>query len=105
MARSRSSGKPGRGGRGRLMVVTDYSLFPTRLVTIQFSDADDLNGDLCDLFRGRSEFAAGFNMHPDALNLLRLAGAVPAVARLRDMFLEGLKCWLAAERVDGPEEV
>jgi hypothetical protein len=87
------------------MVVTDYTLFPTRLVTIQFSDTDDLNGDLCDLFQGRSEFAAGFNMHPDALNLLHLAGAVPAITRLRGMFLEGLKCWLLAERVAGPEAV
>ncbi len=87
------------------MEVTDYSLFPTRLVTIQFSDTDALNEGLCDLFHGRSEFADGFNMHPDALNLLRLATAVPAIARLRSMFMEGLKQWLAVERIAPPEGV
>ena len=87
------------------MEVTDYSLFPTRLVTIQFSDTDALNEELCDLFRQRSEFTDGFNMHPDALNLLRLAKAVPAITRLRSMFLEGLKHWLVVERVTPPEEV
>ncbi len=87
------------------MEVTDYSLFPTRLVTIQFSDTDALNEGLCDLFHERSEFADGFNMHPDALNLLRLADTVPAITRLRGMFLEGLKHWLAVERVAPPEEV
>ena len=85
------------------MEVTDYSLFPTRLVTIQFSDTDPLNQSLCDLFHERSEFADGFNMHPDALNLLRLADTVPAIAQLRSMFLEGLKRWLAFERVARPE--
>lgn len=87
------------------MEVTDYNLFPTRLVTIQFSDTDALNEGLCDLFHERSEFADGFNMHPDALNLLRLADEAPVIIRLRDMFMEGLKHWLTVERVAPPDEV
>ena len=87
------------------MVVTDYALFPTRLVTLQLPDAAALNDALCDLFRRRAELADDFNMHPDALNLLGLAATVPAIARLRDLFLEGLKRWLQADRVTGPEAV
>ena len=83
------------------MDATYHSLFATPLVTVQFPDADGLNGELYDLFRDRSEFAAGFDMHPDGLNLLRLAGAVPAIARLKAMFLEGLKLWLAGQDLDG----
>src|SRR5262245_40790493 len=86
------------------MEVKDYSLFPTRLVTIQFSDTDALNNSLCELFE-RSDFAENFNMHPDALNLLRLAESAPAIARLRGMFLEALKQWLAIERAAAPAGV
>lgn len=87
------------------MEVTEYGLFPTRLVAIQHADTDALNESLCGLFRQRSEFADGFSMHPDALNLLGLASDVPAIARLRAMFLDGLRHWLAVERVTGPEGV
>jgi len=83
------------------MEVKDYALFPTRLVTIEFVDVDALNDELCCLFERRVEFADGFNMHPDALNLLSLADAEPAVARLRDMFIAGLNRWLEAEGLDG----
>jgi hypothetical protein len=44
-------------------------------------------------------------MHPDSLNLLRLAETCPAIARLRGLFLDGLRHWLRAERVVGPREV
>jgi hypothetical protein len=81
------------------MEVTDHALFPTRLLTIQFADTDSLNAELCRLFESRAEFAGGFNMHPDGLNLLRLADRVPAIARLRDWFVEAAKRWLAAEGV------
>jgi hypothetical protein len=87
------------------MEVMDYGLFPTRLVTIQFPDTDTLNEELCQLFEGQRGFADGFNMHPDALNLLQMADTIPALFRLRDMFLEGLKHWLAIERVTLPEAV
>lgn len=87
------------------MDVATYALFPTRLVAIQFPETGGLDRGLCDVVRDRPEFADGFNMHPDALNLLQLAGSVPAIARLRGMFLEGLRRWLAAEGVSGPDEV
>lgn len=87
------------------MDVTDFALFPTRLVTIQFPDSDALNDELCQLFETRSEFAPGFRMHPDALNLLRLADDVPAIARLRAMFVDGIKRWLELERLESPDEV
>jgi hypothetical protein len=83
------------------MEVTDYSLFPTRLLTIQFADTDSVNAELCGLFDSRTGFAGDFNMHPDALNLLRLADRVQAIARLRDWFVEAVKHWLTAEGVTG----
>src|SRR5262245_45505375 len=87
------------------MEVADYALFPTRLVTIQFRETGPLNDSLCGLFQTRPEFAADFDMHPDALNLLRLAETVPAIAQLRGMFLEGLQRWLALERAPRPDAV
>lgn len=87
------------------MDVTHHTLFPTRLLATQFPDVADLNADLCDLFHTRSEFNAGFNMHPDALNLLRLADSTPAIGRLREMFVEGVRQWLAAEGVPPPAGV
>lgn len=81
------------------MEVTDYAFFPTRVVTIQFPDTDPLNADLCDLFERRPELDDRFNMHPDALNLLRLADTVPAIDQLRSMFITGVKHWLEAEGI------
>jgi len=81
--------------------VTDYTLFPTRLLTIQFADTGSLNAELCLQFETQPEFESGFNMHPDALNLLKLADRVPAISRLRDWFVEAAKRWLAAEGVKG----
>lgn len=83
------------------MHVHDYALFPTRLVTIQFPDVDDLNHELDELFAGGAEFADSFDMHPDSLNLLSLAASSPAIARLRGMFLDGLRQWLGNEGVRG----
>lgn len=77
--------------------VSNYDLFPTRLVAIQHDGVADLNGALGELFDGPAAFAAGFNMHPDAMNLLELADAVPAIARLRDLFVDGVKRWLQLE--------
>src|SRR5262249_5342378 len=85
--------------------VTDYAFFPTRVVTIQFPDTDSLNAELCDLLERRPEIDDRFNMHPDAQNLLRLADTVPAIAQLRSMFITGVKHWLDAEGVAGPEGI
>jgi hypothetical protein len=81
--------------------VTEYNLFPTRLLTIQFSDVDDLNEDLVRLFRSHAGLRDDFDMHPDSLNLLRLAEQHPSIAWLRALFLDGLARWLQAERVHG----
>lgn len=83
-------------------LATNYNLFPTRLVAIQHDLVDELNGALCGLFDGPSWFGEGFNMHPDAMNLLEQADTVPAIARLRDLFVAGLKEWL---RLEGIQEV
>jgi hypothetical protein len=83
------------------MHVSEYALFPTRLLTIQFPDVKELNEELVSLFATRAEFGAGFNMHPDALNLLDLADRCPPIARLRGLFLEGVTRWLRAEKVSG----
>lgn len=87
------------------MEVTDYAFFPTRVVTIQFPDTDPLNADLCDLFERRPELDDRYNLHPDAMNLLRLADTVPAIEQLRSMFITGAKRWLEAEEISGPEGI
>src|SRR5438270_8667304 len=83
------------------MHVSDYALFPTRLLTIEFPGVDQLNRELHDLFATRDEFHGDFDMHPDSLNLLALADAHPCIATLRGMFLDGLRRWLKTERVGG----
>jgi hypothetical protein len=85
------------------MKVTDYALFPTRVVTLQFPDTGTLDAELCDLLERRPELDDRFNMHPDALNLLRLSETVPAIDRLRSMFITGAKRWLEAEGIAGFE--
>lgn len=82
------------------MHVTEFALFPTRLVAVQF-DAADLNAELERFFATRAEFQGGFDMHPDSFNLLDFAEQCPAVARLCDVFQEGLRHWLRAEKVRG----
>src|SRR5438552_3352603 len=83
------------------MQITEFALFPTRLLTIQFPDVERLNDELYRLFSAGEELRGDFNMHPDALNLLALADTCPGIVRLRGMFLEGLSRWLQAEQVRG----
>ncbi len=87
------------------MEVTDYAFFPTRVVTIQHPGTEPLNAELCDLLERRPELDDRFNMHPDALNLLRLADTMPAIDQLRSMFLAGAKHWLEVEGIAGPEGI
>ncbi|MFN7806644.1 MAG: putative 2OG-Fe(II) oxygenase [Planctomycetaceae bacterium] len=87
------------------MEVTDHALFPTRVVTIEFPDTGELNAALCDLLERRPELDDRSNTHPEALNLLRLADTVPAIAQLRSMFLTGVQHWLTAEGIAGTEGV
>ena len=87
------------------MEVTDYAFFPTRVLTIEFPETEPLNAELCELFERRPELDDRFNMHPDALNLVRLAETVPAIAQLRSMFITGAKRWLEAEGIAGAEGI
>lgn len=87
------------------MEVTDYAFFPTRVLTIQFPETEPLNAELCDLLERRPDLDDRFNMHPDAQNLVRLADTVPAIERLRSMFITGAKRWLEAEGIAAPEEI
>jgi hypothetical protein len=87
------------------MEVTDHAFFPTRVITIQFPDAGQLNAELCDLLERRPELDDRLSTHPDALNSLRLADTVPAIAQLRSMFITGVKQWLDAEGIARPEGI
>lgn len=87
------------------MEVTDYSFFPTRVVTLQFPNTESLDAELCDLFERRPELDDRSNTQPEALNLLRLANTVPAIEQLRSMFLAGVEHWLDAERIARPEGI
>ena len=84
------------------MQISEFALFPTRLLSLHFADAEAMNAELYDLFDKGERFHDGFDMHPDSLNLLSLAESHPAVGRLRNMLLEGLRQWLRAEGVKGP---
>ncbi|MGL4554829.1 MAG: putative 2OG-Fe(II) oxygenase [Gemmataceae bacterium] len=83
------------------MLVEHHTLFPTRLVSVQFPDVAGLNAELVRFF---AEHAAGgaFDMHPDTFNLLRLGDRLPAVGRLRELFRRGLRAWLDAEGAAPP---
>lgn len=86
------------------MHVTEFALFPTKLVAIQF-DAPEVDAELIRFFDSRAEFHNAFDMHPDSFNLLDLAGECPAIDRLGEQFRQGLKCWLRSERVSGEVKV
>jgi hypothetical protein len=83
------------------MQLSEYSLFPTRLLTIQFAQVEALNEEIYSLFTRHDEFREGFDMHPDSFNLLHLAKQHPCIDRLREMFLAGLRQWLSSERIHG----
>ncbi len=87
------------------MEVTNYTFFPTRVVTLQFPDTEPLNAELCDLLERRPELDDRSNIHPDALNLLRLAETVPAIHQLRSMFISGVKHWLNAAGITGQDAI
>jgi hypothetical protein len=82
--------------------ISEFALFPTRLLAVHFAGVEEMNRQLYDLFDRGEQFRDGFDMHPDSLNLLALADTYPAVAQLRGMLLEGLRQWLRAEGVKGP---
>lgn len=83
------------------MTVSEFALFPTRLLTIQFPEVASLNEELYRLLTAGEAFRDGFDMHPASLNLLTLAESSPAIARVRRMFLDGLTRFLQAEEVKG----
>lgn len=87
------------------MDVSNFAFFPTRVVTIQFPETERLNAELCELFEQRPELDDRFNLHPDAMNLVRLADTVPAIEQLRSMFLSGARQWLDAEGMTGADGV
>ncbi len=87
------------------MQVTDYAFFPTRVITIQFDDTTQMNAELCELLESRPELDDRFNLQPEALNLVRLADTVPAIAQLRSMFIAGAKRWLEVEGMAEPEAI
>lgn len=81
------------------MHVTEYDLFPTRLVALEFPDVDDLNRALEDLFSSEERFQGDFDQHPDNLNLLDLADRFPPLDRVRRMLQVGVRRWLDAQHV------
>ncbi|MBY0227829.1 MAG: 2OG-Fe(II) oxygenase family protein [Gemmataceae bacterium] len=78
------------------MRVSEFALFPTRLLSIQFDGVEAMNAGLAALFAGEA-FAGGFDMHPDSFNLLDKAGEWPVVREAAALFRQGLEQWLARE--------
>jgi hypothetical protein len=86
----------------RLPAIKDHLVFPTRVTTLQFPDTAAMNAALLEIYDRNEEY-----QRPDYLetsnnkNMLRLCDTVPAVAQLRDLFLYGLRYWMAAEGITG----
>ena len=82
--------------------IQEHLVFPTRLTTIEFPDAAALNAELLAIFDGDERYQQrDFLETADNSNLLRLCDTVPAVARLRDLFLFGLRHWMKVEGIAG----
>ncbi len=82
------------------MHVESFALFPTRLLSIQFDGTAPMDDAIAAFLAEQN--GAGFNMHPDSLNLLRMADRCPAIAQAAGLFRRGLDAWLGAEGVTGP---
>jgi hypothetical protein len=85
------------------MRIETFALFPTRLISVQFDGTDTTNAEVASFLSQKA--ADDFNMHPDALNLLRLADQCPAIGRLAGLFREGLLAWLKCENAASPSGV
>jgi hypothetical protein len=82
--------------------VTELSLFPTKFLSLQFSGVEQLNREVYELFATHPDFQIDdFNKRANYVDLLGLTDAHPCLARVRDMFLDGLKRWLLSEKVEG----
>jgi hypothetical protein len=83
--------------------VSEFNLFPTKVVSIQFRDTDDLNQELYQLFETSPVFRGdAYNTVSDHANLVHLEKQHACIARLREMFVEGLQQWLRSEQIDRP---
>jgi hypothetical protein len=86
----------------RQPAIKDYLVFPTRLTTLQFPDTSAMDAGLLDVFDGKVEYQdADYLETSNNRNMLRFCDTVPAVAQLRDLFLHGLRYWMAAEGIGG----
>jgi hypothetical protein len=80
----------------RQPAIKDYLVFPTRLTTLQFPDTSAMDAGLLDVFDGKIEYQdADYLETSNNRNMLRFCDTVPAVAQLRDLFLHGLRYWMA----------
>jgi hypothetical protein len=82
------------------MRVESFPLFPTRLVTVQFDGTSVMDEEICRFLAAKA--AGDFDMHPDSLNLLKMADQCPAIARAGELLKQGLAAWLKAEGIAGP---
>ena len=89
-----------------MMRVTEYNLFPTKLLSLQFPDVDDFNQGLYDTFtRIEDHQKPEYFANADHTNLLDLAPAHPCIGRVHEMFLEGLEMWLQSAALIGEYDV
>ncbi|HTW73075.1 MAG TPA: putative 2OG-Fe(II) oxygenase [Acetobacteraceae bacterium] len=85
-----------------LPAIENHLVFPTRLMTIRFSDVATMNAALLAIYDNHDEYQSPEYLETsNSTNMLRWCETVPAVARLRDLFLFGLNHWLSAEGIVG----
>ncbi|MCB9763503.1 MAG: hypothetical protein H6739_27295 [Alphaproteobacteria bacterium] len=82
--------------------VSHHLVFPTRVTTIAWPDTEALNADLLRIFDEDPAYHQPEHLETaDNANMLDLCDTHPAVARLRDLFIQGLRSWMEAEGIDG----
>jgi hypothetical protein len=79
-----------------------HVVFPTRITTLSIPDTEEMNAELLSIFDGNELYQREDYLETsDGTNLLDMSEKYPAVAKLRDLFLYGLRSWTDAEGITG----
>ncbi|MCB9796182.1 MAG: hypothetical protein H6741_26090 [Alphaproteobacteria bacterium] len=82
--------------------VEHHLVFPTRLTTIEFPETEALNAELLRFFDEDEAFQQPDHLETaDGANLMDHCATHPCMARLRDLFIQGLGAWMDAEGIAG----
>ena len=82
--------------------VQNHIVFPTRVTTLSWPDTEEMNAELLNIFDSNEMYQGeDYLESSDSSNLLDMSDTVPAIAKLRDLFFQGLRYWMKAEGIAG----